>query len=146
MYSHSSFGSPSHFKADAAALHHAEKDLLFLGRVVRPDKRFEIGPTKAPVASEQRQDLLSVEEGVDGFQRPILVEDDAIAKESRPVEDDAVVVQEIEQGFFVANAAHFVAKAVKFRSLQQTVLAFGRFALLVLFEHLPQPVAHLYAS
>ena len=59
---------------------------------------FEIGPTKAPVAPEQRQDLLPVEEGVDGFQRPILVEDDAIAEESGPVEYDAVVVQEIEQG------------------------------------------------
>jgi hypothetical protein len=37
-------------KADAAALHHAQKDFLFLGRVARPYERFEIGPTKALVA------------------------------------------------------------------------------------------------
>ena len=59
-----------------------------------------------------------------------------IAEEPGPVKDDAVVVQEIKQRFFIANATHFVANAVKFRSLQQTMLAFGRFALLVLFEHL----------
>src|SRR6202040_601250 len=41
-------------KTDAAALHHAEKDLLFSGRVARPDERFEIGSIKAPVAPEQR--------------------------------------------------------------------------------------------
>jgi hypothetical protein len=46
------------------------------------------------VASEQRQDLLSVEDRINGFQRPILVEHDAIAKESRPVKQGAVVVQE----------------------------------------------------
>ena len=44
----------SHAKADAAVFHHPEKDLLLLGRVFRPDKRFEIGPIKAPVTPEQR--------------------------------------------------------------------------------------------
>ena len=53
--------------------------------MARPYKRFEIGPTKASVAPEQQQDLLPIEEGLDGFQGPILIEDDAIAKESGPV-------------------------------------------------------------
>jgi hypothetical protein len=60
---------------DAAALHHAQEDFLLLGRVV-PYQRFEIGPTKAPVAPEQRQYFVPVEERVDGFQGPVLVEDD----------------------------------------------------------------------
>ena len=68
---------------------------------------FEINPTKAPVTSEQRQYFLPVEKNVNGFQRPILIEDDAVAEESGPIEDHAVM-QEIEQCFFVANAAHFV--------------------------------------
>src|ERR1700722_3528900 len=42
----------SDLKTDAAALHHGQKNLLFLGRVAGPDKRFEIGPTKAPTPSE----------------------------------------------------------------------------------------------
>jgi hypothetical protein len=92
--------------------------------------RFEIGPAKAPVASEKRQDLLSVEDYVNGLQRPILVEDDAITKDSGPIKQDAVVMQEIKQGVFVAHVAHFVADLVKFRSFQQTMLSLGRFALL----------------
>jgi hypothetical protein len=98
---------------------------------------------KATVAPEHRQSLLSVEDGVDGFQRPVLIEDNAIAKESGAVEDHAVVVQEIQEGYFVANPAGFGAEALKFLSLQQTMLTCGRFAFLVLFAHLPQPVTHL---
>ena len=53
----------------------------------------EINPTKAPVTSEQRQYFLPVEKNVNGFQRPILIEDDAVAEESGPIEDHAVVMQ-----------------------------------------------------
>src|SRR6516162_2773302 len=55
-------------------------------------------------------------------------------------------MQEIQEGFFVANATHLLAEAIKLCAVQQTMLAFGGFALLVLFEHLPQPITHLYAS
>jgi hypothetical protein len=130
-------------KADTAVLHHAQKDGLFLGRVIRPDEQLKILPAKTSVASEQWQNLFPVEEGVDCLQSPILVEDDAIAKESGSVEYHAIVVQEIEQGVFVANTANFVADAVKFRSLQQTMLSLGRLAFLVFFEHRSQPVTHL---
>jgi hypothetical protein len=58
--------------------------------------------------------------------RPILVERDAVAEEAVPIKDHAVVMQEIEQGFFIANPTHFVAKSIKFLSLQQTVLAIVR--------------------
>jgi hypothetical protein len=54
-------------------------------RVVRPDEHLKIFPTKAPVATEQRQNLLSVEERVDGFQGSILVEDDLILEQPGPV-------------------------------------------------------------
>ncbi len=65
---------------------------------------------------------------IDWFQGPILVENDAAAEKPWPIKDDAVVVQKIKQGFFIANPTHFVTKAVKLGSFQQPVLAFGRFA------------------
>ena len=84
-----------------------------------------------------------MEDRIDRLQRPILVDDDAITKEPRPVKQCAVVVQGIKQGGRVAHSANFVADAIKFRSFQQTMLPFVRFALLVLFEHRSQTVAHL---
>ena len=57
-----------------------------------PDEHFEIGPAKAPVAPEQWQGFLSIEERVDGFQRLILVEDDLILEQPGPVKQDSVVM------------------------------------------------------
>ena len=37
-------------KADAAALHHPQKEVLFLERIAGPDQCFEIGPAKVAVA------------------------------------------------------------------------------------------------
>jgi hypothetical protein len=79
-------------KSPATRAVDSQKDLLLLRRVARPEERFEIGPRKTAVATEQRQDFLPVKQGVDGFQRPILIEHDPVAKESGLVKDNAVVV------------------------------------------------------
>jgi hypothetical protein len=86
--------------------------------------------------------FVSMEDRIDRLQRPILVDDDAITKEPRPVKQCAVVVQGIKQGGRVAHSANFVADAVKFLSFQQTTLPF-RFVLLVFLDYLSQTVAHL---
>jgi hypothetical protein len=46
----------------------------------------------------------------------------------------------------VAHASHFVAHAVKCRSLKQTMLPLGRCTLLVVVKHLPHLVAYSHAA
>src|SRR5262249_55508694 len=62
------------------------------------------------------------------------------------VEDDAPVMQEVQQGAGVADLAGVVAQFLELVQAQSAVLASGGLALLVFLVHLPQLLRHLGAA
>jgi hypothetical protein len=86
----------AYFKT-AAALHHTKEDSLFICREIGPDEQLKVLPAKTPVELlELFEAFVPMEDRIDGFQSPILVENDAAAEKLWPVKDYAFVVQEIE--------------------------------------------------
>ena len=66
-------------EADAARPHHVEEQLLLGNRMLGPDQQLQQRAGEAPAQALQLAPaLLAVEHGVDRFQRPALIEHDAI--------------------------------------------------------------------
>src|SRR3954452_10582534 len=101
-------------KAYAARLHHAEKHFLLGRRVITPDQRFQQFAGKAAAKVAQLPiAVLAVEYGIDRFERPGLIENDAVLEKSLAVEHDPGIVQVAQQVLGRGDAAGFVAQLAK---------------------------------
>jgi hypothetical protein len=107
--------------------------------MLRPDEVSEHSPGEAAVAGQVREATLPIQQGVDRLQGLGLVQDDALLEQAGPMEDDAGVVQEVEQGVGVADVVGFrTERAIRFLS-QSAVAPLPRRPSLVVFQPGAQP-------
>lgn len=71
----------SALEAHAAALHQAEEELLLLRRVVWPSQPSEVLTREAARVPQPGRRPATMENGVDGIERPVLVEEDSVREE-----------------------------------------------------------------
>lgn len=94
--------------------HHADQQFLLADRAVDPDERLQQGAGKAAAqVPHLPQAGVAIEDGVDGLQRPTLVEDNAILEQALAKKHDACVVQIVEQEFGFADEPFLGADAAE---------------------------------
>lgn len=137
---------PSIAKAHAATIHQIEEELLLLGGVLLPSQPSEVLARKAARVSQPGHRPAAVEHGVDGVERPVLVEEDAVSEEIGPVEHHAGVVEVVEGVLPGDDASHLVAERAEFVEGESPMTPLLGLAFLVFASPVVEPAADLGAT
>jgi hypothetical protein len=141
-------------EAHTAALHEAEEEPLLFWRVaLLPDHPVEIFAREAPRVSQPGYCPATVENSIDGVERPVLIKNDAAGEEVSSVEHDPRLVEVVDGVLPGENAFGFVAKGLELFEGERSMLSLLGLAILVLASpgielaaYLGAPLADLHRA